>query len=161
MTAPRGPIPKRSDQRVRRNADEVPVTTLPVDGEVPVPELGLKNPHPLVVDMYESLKDSGQAKFYEPSDWQYARLTMHLLNDMIRPRRSKKGTGSYDRISAMSITAINQMLTALLVTEGDRRRVRLEIQRRQGGEDEGKVLDVADRFRQMLTQPQPGSPGAG
>jgi hypothetical protein len=41
------------------------------------------------------------------------------------------------------------MLTDLLVSEGSRRRVRLEVERSQSG---GEVLDVADLFRQRLAQ---------
>ena len=45
------------------------------------------------------------------------------------------------------------MLADLLVSEGARRRVRLEIER---SESEGDVLDVADLFRQRLAQDDEG-----
>lgn len=135
----RGPIPHRSDQRVRRNQDEGPIEKISTIGPVRVPELGIAYPHQLVSDMYESLKDSAQSRYYEPSDWQYARLCMYLLNDML----------SKERISSVMVASVNQMLTALLMTEGDRRRVRLEVERNQnaGG---AKVLDIADLFKQQL-----------
>ncbi|ONI88222.1 hypothetical protein ALI144C_07155 [Actinosynnema sp. ALI-1.44] len=49
-------------------------------GPVDVPELGLDEPHPLIVDFYESLKHSAQSQFYEPSDWQFARFTLHFAD---------------------------------------------------------------------------------
>lgn len=136
-----GPIPKRSEQLVRRNIPEVPVTKLPAVGQVQIPELDITNPHPLVVDMYQSLKDSAQKQFYEPSDWQYARLTLHFVNKLVRSSRP----------SAQMLASVNTMLTSLLMTEGDRRRVRLEIERNQTGSPEGaEVVSIADMFRKRL-----------
>jgi len=50
----------------------------------------------------------------------------------------------------MKLTAINQMLSALLLTEGDRRRARLEVERAPSAAETGKVLDVTDMLRQRL-----------
>src|SRR5690606_29851771 len=49
--------------------------------------------------------------------------------------------------SAVMFQAINSALSDLLITEGERRRVRLEIER---GQAEGQVLEVADMFRDRL-----------
>lgn len=139
VAATRGPVPERTDQTVRHSE---PVDKVEVFGEVEVPELNLDNPHPLVVDLYESMKESAQARYYEPSDWQYARLTFHELNKMLYAEKT----------SAMLLTAINQMLTALILTEGDRRRVRIEVERKQG-KPEGVVIDAAKQFKQWLEAP--------
>lgn len=135
----RGPIPKRSDERIRRNKDDVPIETIDVIGPVVVPELGVQDPHPLVVDFYESLKDSAQSRFYEPSDWSYARLAMHVLNDALKQ----------PRFSAIMLSSLTSMLSSLLVTEGDRRRVRLEVERDQKA---GQVVDAASMFRDRLSR---------
>lgn len=136
-----GPVPNRSDQRVRRNKPEVPITKVTAIGNVPIPELDLgETTHPLVTSMYESLRHSAQAKFYEPSDWEYARLTFHFVNELLWRREP----------SAMMLASVNQMLTSLLMTEGDRRRVRLEVERTQTDTGTGKVMSVADRFKQQL-----------
>ena len=140
----RGPISERTDTVVRRNKPEVPVTKIPVIGPVEPPELALEELglpfHPLVTDLYESIKDSAQSKYYEPSDWQMARITLNELN--VHLWQTKK--------SAMYLTTINQMLTSLLLTEGDRRRVRMEVERNQT--EGGDVIDVAEMFRQKLQQ---------
>lgn len=135
-----GPIPKRSEERIRRNIPEVPIDKVTVIGKVPVPPLGLEEPHPFIVDMYQSLSESGQAKYYEPSDWQYARFTLHFADSLLKSSRP----------SAQLLASVNQMLSNLLVSEGDRRRVRLEVERNQSSEGEGKVLQVADMFRSRL-----------
>jgi hypothetical protein len=133
----KGPIPDRSDQVVRRNIRE-PIDKIQAIGVVPIPDLGIPNAHPLAVDLYEAMRESAQSKYYEPTDWQMARLTMHVLSDML-----------HSKPSAMMLASVNTMLTALLLTEGDRRRVRLEVERNQEG---AKVLDIAEMFRKKLEQ---------
>lgn len=136
-----GPVPNRSDQRVRRNKPEVPVTKVTAIGNVPIPELDLPEvTHPMVSDMYESLRHSAQARFYEPSDWQHARFTLYFVNELLWQSKP----------SAMLLSSVNQMMTALLMTEGDRRRVRLEVERTQTDTGGAKVMSVADRFKQQL-----------
>lgn len=134
----KGPIPKRSDERVRRNKDEA-LEKVQAIGVVRQPALGLDDPHPIVNDLYLSLKDSAQSRFYEPSDWEYARFCLYFADQLLKSRRP----------SAQLLASVQTMLTDLLVSEGSRRRVRLEVERSQSG---GDVLDVADMFRQRLAQ---------
>ena len=122
----KGPIGKRDEERVRRNIPENPTETVTMIGTVKIPELGDMSyegeTHPLISEMYDAIKASAAVKYYEPTDWQFARLTLYTLNqELIASRHQGKPVG------AMKLTAINQMLSALLLTEGDRRRVRLEI----------------------------------
>lgn len=135
----RGPVPKRSDQRVRRNKDDVPIDTVEAIGPVDIPALGFPDPHELVVDLYRSLSESAQSRYYEPSDWQYAKFALHFADKLLKSPRP----------SAQLLASVNQMLTDLLVSEGSRRRVRLEIERNT---QEADVLDVADLFRQRLSE---------
>lgn len=130
----RGPVPKRSEERVRRNQDEGPIEKVEAIGTFRIPDLGLSDPHPMIVDMYESLKDSAQSRYYEPSDWQFARFTLHFADQLVKSGRP----------SAQLLTAVNAAFTDLLVSEGSRRRVRLEIERTAA---EGQVLDIASMFR--------------
>lgn len=144
----RGPIGKRDEERIRRNIPEDPTVTIHMPGIVSIPELGdvshLGETHPLIIEMYESIKQSASVKYYEPTDWQFARLALYTLNqELIAAQHNGKPVG------AMKLTAINQMLSALLLTEGDRRRARLEIERAPA-ESSGKVLDVTDMLKQRL-----------
>ncbi len=133
-------MPKRSDQRVRRNKDDATTTEkVTALGAVVVPELGIENPHPLIVDFYRSLRESAQAKYYEPSDWSYARFILHHANTLV----------SSSRPSAQMFAAVTSALSDLLVAEGHRRRVRLEIEREQAA---GQVVDVASMFKDRFAQ---------
>lgn len=138
--------PKRSDELIRRNIPEVPVEKVTVIGPVPIPELNIERPHPLVVDFYESLKESAQNKYYEPSDWQTARIAMYALNEELHATWQD---GNPRPISPMKLQVVNQMLAALMVTEGERRRARLEIERNQTG-DVASVTQISDLFKQRL-----------
>lgn len=145
----RGPIGKRDEERVRRNIPDDPTVTVQMHGLVSIPELGdvshLGETHPLITEMYQSIKDSAAVKYYEPTDWQFARMTLYMLNqELIAAQHNGKPVG------AMKLTAINQMLSALLLTEGDRRRARLEIERAPADVQGGKVLDVTDVLKQRL-----------
>jgi hypothetical protein len=135
----RGPIPKRSDQRIRRNRPDVEIETVSAIGVVPVPEFDLSDVHPLVNELFLSLKDSAQSRFYEPSDWAYAKFTLHFADVLLKSSRP----------SGQLLSTVQTMLTDLLLTEGARRRVRLEVERNQS---EAAVLDVADMFRARLAR---------
>lgn len=139
MASKPGPVGKRSDERIRRNEPDIPVTKLPVKGLVKQPPLGIADAHPIVTQLWDSLKNSAQARFYEPSDWAYARMALHFANKEIW---SGKPNGQI-------VATVNQMLTGLLVTEGDRRRLNLEIERNAGGKD-ATVTDIATMFKQQL-----------
>ncbi|EKF22992.1 hypothetical protein C731_2995 [Mycolicibacterium hassiacum DSM 44199] len=124
-------------------------------GPVEIPDLGdvshLGETHPLIEEMYESIKKSAAVKYYEPTDWQFARLALYTLNqELIAAQHQGKPIG------AMKLTAINQMLSALLLTEGDRRRVRLEIERAPADPTGGKVVDVTDVLKQRLAKASGG-----
>jgi hypothetical protein len=95
--------------------------------------------HPLVQELYEAMKNSAQKQFFEPSDWAYAKIALHYVNKSL----------NQENPSAMLLASVNTMLTSLLLTEGDRRRVRIEVERNQEG---AKVLDIAEMFRKKLEQ---------
>jgi hypothetical protein len=134
------PMPKRSTELIRRNKPDIPVEKVEVIGPVYVPALGIDDPHPIIREMYISLKESGQSRYYEPSDWQYARFVMHFADQLLKSARP----------SGQMLATVQTMMSNLLMTEGDRRRVRLEVERNT--DSGGEVLQVADLFRQRLLQ---------
>lgn len=137
----RGPVPERSDQRVRRNKYEVETEKVVAFGKVEIPELDFADPHPITTDLYESLTNSAQARYFEPSDWQLARFALHFADQLLW---SSKPNGQV-------LATITSLFSDLLMSEGSRRRLRMEIERR-GDDETGQVIDVVDRFRQMLQQ---------
>ncbi|MFI5493520.1 hypothetical protein [Actinoplanes sp. NPDC051859] len=58
MTGSRGPVPKRADQRRRRNQATAVSTVAPRATPVPAPPLGFPA-HPIAADWYRSLAESG------------------------------------------------------------------------------------------------------
>jgi hypothetical protein len=104
--------------------------------------------HPITKGFWDSLKDSGQALFYEPSDWMTALTALHILD---RQLNSERG------ISPTMVAAVWAMLTSIAVTEGERRRLRLEVERNTGnGEVEGgaKVIPISEVIAERLRSQQ-------
>lgn len=161
----RGPVPKRSSERRRRNkTNEVekvkvepkakpakkkapPKTTTPtnqfVDAEGKVLKPAAKKTwSPIARDWYESLAESGQAEFYEPSDWAAAQLVAEAMSKMLRHGKRP--------LSSQMFAAVWAAMTDLLTTEGARRRARIEIER-QGADDEKPAeVTALDDYRQRL-----------
>ena len=119
---PRGPVPKPSAQRRRRNKTEGPA---PVKVKTGAPQIRLEpDPkwHPIARAWFESLGESGQAQFYQSSDWQTARYVAEAMS---------RNLGDGRMFSATLFAAVMAAMTELLTTEGARRRARIEIEREQ------------------------------
>lgn len=162
-----GPPPKRSGQRRRRNKSEVPVDKAQGAAEVPVLKA---NPrwHPIAKRWFDALAVSGQAVYYEPSDWATAELIAESMSRDLKPQVvGMSETVRTDPESGLSCTVAEPVMaaiplkgaslagylkafTALLATEGDRRRARLELERAKGGGGDGDVAGVSwlDEARQ-------------
>lgn len=123
----RGPIPTRSDQRRRQNKNPEGIATVKAPGAAEVAQPPADDTwHELARDWYESLAQSGQARWYQPSDWQTARVWAEIL--------SRQLAGG--RVSAQMIAAWSGAATELLTTEGSRRRARVELESPDVDEDE-------------------------
>lgn len=138
----RGPVPKRKSQRRRRNKeskpDSVPAQTAAAVKAPPA----LKDWHAGAKRWYKSLAESGQAQFYEPSDWEAARLIAGELSVYLRSKKR----------SAMMFSYLWSAMTDLLTTEGARRRLKLEIDREQPSEgDEDADVAKLDDYRDRLS----------
>ena len=136
-----GPVPKRSTERRRRNKEsQVTVTEIPRSEDTEGPE----GPPPVDSDwhegarrVYESLAKSGQSKFYEPSDHAFAWVVCDLLSAALFA----------DKPNANLIAACFSGLDRLLVTEGDRRRARMEFDRPQPNPVESPGVAIMARYR--------------
>ena len=76
-----------------------------------------ENWHPIAKELWESALSSGQADFYQNSDIAYL---YSLCEEISEYKQSPKR-------SSMMFTAIMSAMNPLLLTEGDRRRVRVEL----------------------------------
>lgn len=126
----RGPVPKRVEARLgHRTVAERSVTVAAGFEGVTQPPAD-DSWHVMAAEWYESLALSGQAAFYQPSDWATARVWAEILSRQL----------SAGRVSAQMIAAWASGATELLTTEGARRRGRLELER--GGSDEDEDASV-------------------
>jgi hypothetical protein len=137
-----GPVPKRTDQRRRRNKPDVEVDRAPGAALVEQPEPD-DNWHPIAHDWYTSLAQSGQSVYYQPSDRQVARLVAEGMHRML----------TMGKFSAIAYQAIMSSMTSLLVTEGDRRRMRLELERAKPADaDEDASVTVLSDWANRLAR---------
>ena len=163
--AEHGPIPKRSEERRRQNKPETPIDKVDAVGPVAIPKANAKW-HPVAKSIYESLQPSGQAKFYEPSDWSTAYLLAESLSRDLNPQFvglsektsvTKDGTRNVETKPVMqrlplkgaSLAAYLKGFAALGVTEGDRRRMGIEIDRKPQKPKLAEVT-VMDEYRDAL-----------
>jgi hypothetical protein len=147
-----GPIPKRDEMKAGHNAksESEEIDRPKMTGRVVRPDLR-KFPgmitQTLTKGFWESLSESGQSQYYEPSDWMTALTALHLLD---------KQLASGERVSPTMVAAIWQMLTSIAVTEGERRRLRIEVERVTAGEDGdgAKVIPISQVYADRLRQQQ-------
>lgn len=136
----RGPIPERSEARRRRNKPDGPEPVQAPPGppaeipELPEPD-GLW--HPIASGWYLSLQTSGQAQFYEPSDWATARYAAELMSRVLLA----------DRPNGQLVSALNSVMSTLLATEGDRRRARIELERKKTSQEVPAGVTALDDYR--------------
>jgi hypothetical protein len=136
-----GPVPNREADlarpRERKGKDEVPVTkgeARPVT--IPQPDAAW---HPIAGRLWTALTESGQADFYQSSDWAFA---YSLCEDLSHYKKSVKRSGQM-------LQTIYSAMERLLVTEADRRRVRIELHEPDDDSEPAAVLAIADYKRDL------------
>ncbi|MGI5274861.1 hypothetical protein ACQEUU_37410 [Nonomuraea sp. CA-218870] len=140
----RGPVGKRSNQRHghRTKAEQEAVTKVPVAGAPLDAEEPDESWHPIAQRWFRSLGASGQRVFYEASDWATARYIAEAMS-----RNLEAG-----RFSAQLFAAVMSGMSSLLTTEGDRRRMRIELERSvQADADEEAAVVALDEYQRRLS----------
>ena len=134
-----GPPPKRSDQRRRRNAPNIPISK--VEGAAASqPELGM-DVHPVVADWYAALSQGPEAQFYTPAMWQRARIVARMLSGVLEAGRP----------SSQMYAALQADMKSLLVDAGELRRLGIEVQAAEPAPDADNVIDWAARVASTST----------
>lgn len=129
----RGPIPKPTGQRRRRNTPDDGIEARHADRTPDVePWPAKRSWHPIARRWYESLAGSGQSAFYEPSDYATAYVLAETLDRELRPNAigvTKAGdvVTASTPISGAALAAFLKGCSVLGVTEGDRLRMRIEL----------------------------------
>lgn len=109
--------------------------------------------HPLAREWFESLSLSGQSAFYEPSDWAMARVVAESISRELKPQPIVVGQGESAHVEmyelppkGASLTAWLRAAASLLVTEGDRRRLRVELELKEPAQQDEAVV-ILDDYR--------------
>lgn len=139
----RGPIAKRSDQRRRRNKqpENEPALVTAIGQSNVKPPAEDRMWHPYAKQWFRSLKRSGQAKFYQDSDWQEARLVAFLISAELT-RKNGPRSGMMDTIFARG--------DSLMTTEGARRRLRIELVNANYDNDKEATVSMMEEYRADL-----------
>lgn len=165
----RGPIPKKDAERRRRNKTDatgtsaLPATVVNVDellvGEVEIPQAD-ESWHPIARQIYESQVISGQVIWMEPSDWSVLYLMCESISRELKPQfvGINEETGepvmAIVPIKGASLNAYNKTMASLMMLEGDRRRLRVELERQKrldaAAEGEGKVIDIVEKRAELF-----------
>lgn len=147
----RGPVPKRDDQR-RRNADPIGGPAEKGEHVECTPPPAKASWHPVAKGWYESLAVSGQSWWYQASDWATAYMLAEEMDRHLKPQvfgfNEKTGEPlKAHRPMGPALAAILKGMTGLMVTEGDRRRARIELERRERTPSAGTVSWIEDARR--------------
>lgn len=109
--------------------------------------------HPLAREWFDSLALSGQQAFYEPSDWAMARVVAESISRELKPQPIVVGQGESAHVEmyevppkGASLTAWLRAASSLLVTEGDRRRLRVELEAKEP-EHQDEAVVILDDYR--------------
>ncbi|WHM30189.1 hypothetical protein OH540_09160 [Streptomyces sp. BPPL-273] len=125
----------------RSKEEKDSVTKAPSGAPDDLPDLPDPSPgwDPIATDWYLSLRESGQAAFYQPSDWAVARYAAELMSRVLDC--SERGP------NGQLVAALNSVMSSLLTTEGDRRRARMELERKKPAGQSDADVTVLDDYR--------------
>lgn len=142
----RGPMPKRSEARTRRNKTSedgialkkgVALEYVPKDAD---PEWD-----GAVADLYEGLFQSGMAAYYQQSDADYAWLICDEFAEYRAPGSRK---------SAVMFAGLINALAGLGVTEGERRRIHIELDPEHTATEEDPKVVSMNQWKDRLAGKQ-------
>jgi hypothetical protein len=140
-----GPVPKRKATLLghRSKADRAAVTKALLTG-VTGPATVDRRWHPVARRWYRAIQQSGQAQFFEPTDWALAWYVAHEMS------RSLSGNVAF--WSSNNVKNVMAAAEMLLSTESSRRRARIEVERQpQGTGATGEKPKELRDYRTRLT----------
>lgn len=163
-----GPPPKPNARR--RNERPVETITLNLNElqehevEIPAPD---DSWHPIAHRLYISLTESVVARLYEPSDWMTAYALCEDYSRELKPRKVQVGVdGAGEPIlvemecpmPGAKLNALLKGLSGLIATEGDRRRLQIEVKRNgqlQHGDDAKSAAKKVTQDRKLALVKKP------
>jgi hypothetical protein len=139
-----GPAPKPPSKRRRANKPASYGAAEPV--RVPAADatsrqLGIDDPHPLITDMWDTVQQSCEARFFSAADWQRLRLELLYADRVMRSGRP---------ISGHTWAVVQHGLTELLISPAAKRRAAIELQPPGPDIDEVAAVSMIGKYRQSL-----------
>ena len=137
-------MPRRESEKARPSSRQskdkrgIPMqkgVSLPATRPDPDPEW-----HPIALMVYESLQESGQSSWYESSDWA---LAYAFCEELSVHKKSNRRSGQM-------LAVIVSVLDNLLVSEGARRRLHVELHDPEENEEDASVTAIKD-YKNRLT----------
>lgn len=142
----RGPIPKHSSERTRRNLkseDGLELKKGTAFGVTAIPPAREEWPD-AVREWYASLAVSGMSNFMEYSDWAQALVIGDALAEFYSREPGRR--------SWQMVDTVLKHMASLGTTEGERRRMRIELEPPQAPEQSASEK-AKDRWRNELSKP--------
>jgi hypothetical protein len=137
-----GPAPKPASKRRRRNTPRsygaAKPTTAPA-AHVQDRVLGF-DAHPLVVDMWATIRESAESKFYSHADWERVRWELWYANTAMRS----------PRLSGQSWAQIQHGLNDLLISPAAKRRAAIELKPPGPDTDEITAVSMMSEYKAKL-----------
>jgi hypothetical protein len=115
-------------------------TTAPAAGVPKDRELGLEDPHPLVVSMWNTIQSSCEATFYSEADWARLRLELWYANEVMRNPRP----------TGQAWTQVQHGLSDLLVSPAAKRRCAIELKAAGPDEDADAAVSMTANYQRKL-----------
>ena len=139
-----GPAPKPASKRRRANGPKsygaAEPTTAPA-AHVQERELGIDDSHPLIADMWNTVQESSEARFYSEADWERLRFELWYANQAMRSNRP---------VSGHTWAAIQHGLTELLISPAAKRRAAIELKPPGPDTDAVAAVSMLGKYRQSL-----------
>lgn len=151
----RGPVPKRSSERRRQNKDSQPLKVTVAGPAAAMPPVDPEW-HPIAQRTYESLAESGQSEFYEPSDWALAYLGAESMSRDLQPQfvglaeRTGEPVFASIPLKGASLAAYLKWSGLLGMTMGDRLRMGIELERGPVDEETPAGVTAIADYRSRL-----------
>lgn len=120
--------------------------------------------HEIAVDAYLSLAASGQAIFMEPSDWATAVLLCEMISRELKPKPMIVQIGENQTdiqwvkqpLNGAVMNAFLKGWASLMATEGDRRRLKIELERKKRIDaalaGDGKVVSITQNRQDVFNR---------
>jgi hypothetical protein len=136
-----GPVPKAASRRRRRTPPRTYGAATPVTAPAAGAqdrELGLEDPHPLVVSMWENIQKSCEATFYSEADFARLRMELWNANEVMRNPRPT------------AWQQVQRGLSDMLISPAAKRRCAIEMKAAGPDEDADAAVSMLSGYRDKL-----------